>query len=182
MTLVTTSHPADEADGVDDRPGVGSERGGPGFSWGAAVACAAAVTLVSVVGSLVTQPAVDSSWFDQLDKPSWYPPNALFGQVWTVLYVLIAIAGYRAWRHGAPTSTLALYGVQLALNLAWSVIFFGLRSPGWALVEVVVLFAAIAVVLVRFWAVDRIAGALFVPYLAWVLFATALTSAIVALN
>lgn len=122
-------------------------------------------------------------WYAQLAKPSWTPPSWLFGPVWTVLYVAIALAGWLVWRAdkriGVP---LALWIAQIVLNAAWSWLFFGLHRPGTALVEIVVLLALIVGFAVVAWPVSRTASMLFVPYAAWVGFATALNFAIWRLN
>lgn len=133
---------------------------------------------VAGLGSVATSGTVDSAWFDALPKPSWYPPSATFGIVWTILYAGIAVAGWLAWRADADRLTLALWGGQMALNLGWTLVFFGLRRPGWAVAEILVLLAAVVVTGVGLGRFDRRAGLLFVPYAAWVAFATALTIAI----
>ena len=124
-------------------------------------------------------------WYAGIEKPSWNPPNWIFGPVWTTLYVLMAIAAWLVWRRwgfaGARTALVA-YVVQLTLNAAWSWLFFGRQSPGAALADIVVLLIAIVVTLVLFWRKHRLAGALLIPYLAWVSFATALNLAIHRLN
>ena len=139
---------------------------------------------VSVAGGAVTASSV-GTWYQALQKPPFNPPDWLFAPVWTVLYVMIAVAGWRVWRahglHGARTA-LALFGLQLALNLAWSFVFFGYRLIGAALVEIVVLIAAIVLTTVLFWRRDRIAGALFIPYAGWVAFAATLNFALWQLN
>jgi translocator protein len=141
---------------------------------------ALATFAASGLGSIATSRGEE--WNEQLDKPFWYPPGATFGIVWSALYVAIAIAGWLAWRSGGGLRTTVPWLVQMGLNLGWSVVFFGLRRPGWALVEIVVLLAAIAWTIAAMWPVDRRAGALMVPYLAWVAFATALNTALVVLN
>lgn len=148
----------------------------------AAALFGAGVVAASVLGSVATTGTTDSAWFAELEKPAWYPPSWMFGVVWTVLYVMIAVAGWLAWRHGASARALTAWGVQIALNLGWSVIFFGLRLPGWALAEIVVLAAAVAWTMVELRRVDRRAGVLFLPYLAWVGFALSLNAGIVVLN
>lgn len=153
-------------------------RGRLGPEVGAALLFALSTLAAAAIGGAITSGTVDSAWFDALDKPSFYPPGAAFGLVWTPLYVMIAVAGWLAWRRGAPTSALALWAAQLALNLGWTVVFFGLRRPGWALVEILVLLAAIAATTWAFRPVDRTAALLLVPYAAWVGFATVLTAAI----
>jgi translocator protein len=139
---------------------------------------------LGAVGGLATSSSVDS-WYLSIQKPSWTPPGWLFAPVWTTLYIAMGVAAAliwdrTGWSHGRRP--LIAYGVQLALNVAWSFLFFGARSPGWALVEIVVLWAAILTTLLLFWRVRRLAGALFIPYLAWVSFATALNAAIWWLN
>ena len=140
---------------------------------------------VGVLGSFATVSAV-REWYPTLVRPSFAPPNWLFGPVWTALYVMMGVASWLAWRQGAARpevrSALAIYGVQLAFNLAWSWIFFGLRQPFVALVEIVVLLALIAMTALRFAAVSRPAAVLLVPYLAWVAFATALNAGFWWLN
>lgn len=122
-------------------------------------------------------------WYAQLAKPSWTPPGWLFGPVWTVLYVMIALAGWLVWRDGKRAAIpLALWGAQMVLNAAWSWLFFGLHRPGTALVEILVLLALIAAFALAAWPVSRTASILFVPYALWVSFATALNFAIWRLN
>jgi translocator protein len=119
-------------------------------------------------------PAPD--YYARLDKPAWSPPPWLFGPVWTVLYALIGVAAWLVHRRGGPGTrrALGLWGVQLALNAAWTPIFFGLRNPGAALVEIVVMWVAILATVVAFFARRTAVGALLLPYLAWVSFATVL--------
>jgi translocator protein len=144
----------------------------------------ALVLVVAIIGGLVTRSSV-SDWYPQLVHPDFAPPNAVFGPVWTVLYVMMAYAAWRIWRAhgfgGAPWA-LGLFLVQIALNLLWSILFFGFQEIGLALVEIVVLWFAILATLVLFWRLDRIAGALLLPYLAWVGFAAALNHAFWVLN
>lgn len=124
-------------------------------------------------------------WYGQLEKPSWTPPSWLFGPVWTALYLAMAIAAWRVWRKGGwaeQRRPLTLFLVQLFLNLLWSGLFFGLRSPLLAMVEIDFLWFAILLTLIAFWRVDRLAGALFVPYLLWVTFAGVLNFAVWRLN
>lgn len=141
------------------------------------------VAAVSAAGGWATSQSV-GSWYATLHKPAFNPPAWVFGPVWSVLYVMIAVAGWRLWRRGWPAARLALtaWGVQLALNLVWSFLFFGGRMIGAALAEIVVLLAAIAATIVLSWRVDRAAAWLFVPYLAWVSFATLLNAALWRLN
>lgn len=123
-------------------------------------------------------------WYDVLRKPRWTPPNWVFGPVWSALYTMMAVAAWRVWRArgSGQGGALALFGLQLALNLAWSGLFFGLRSPGAGVVAIAALWMAIAATLVAFRRLDRVAGMLMVPYLLWVTYASALNVAIWHLN
>jgi len=144
--------------------------------------CIAAAFVAGAIGSVATFANV-RSWYPGLIKPAWNPPSWIFGPVWTTLYVLMGVAAWRAWRTGpAARPLLAGYGAQLVLNAAWSILFFGLKQPAWALVDIVALWVLLAWLGVRFWRADRLAGALWLPYLLWVSFATALNAAIVRLN
>lgn len=140
--------------------------------------------IVSGIGGAITGGSVDT-WYQTLAKPAFTPPDWVFPPVWTALYVLIAIAGWLAWRRvgfaGQPAAML-LYGLQLALNLLWSVLFFGLQRPGLALIEIVVLWGVIAATVAAFWPIDRRAAWLMVPYLLWVGYAGVLNGAIWWLN
>lgn len=125
------------------------------------------------------------AWFAALTKPSWQPPNWLFGPVWTTLYLMMGIAAGLVWRRGpapAVRDALAIYAVQLLLNALWTPVFFGAHALGAALVVIVVLWIAIALTIVRFWSIHRVAAALLLPYLAWVSFATALNAELWRLN
>jgi len=119
-------------------------------------------------------------WYRTLSKPRWTPPGWLFPPVWTLLYVLIAIAGMQAWNaeHESRVLLLALWGAQLLLNGLWSFIFFGRKKIGFALAEIAVLWLIIAAFIAVAWPVDAMASALFVPYLAWVSYAAALNASI----
>lgn len=136
------------------------------------------------VGAALTATSLDS-WYPTLAKPSWNPPNWVFGPVWSLLYATMSVAAFLVWRRSDPHSGSApwvLFAVQLALNVAWSGIFFGLRQPGWALAEIVVLWIAIAATMIAFAQRSRWAGWLLAPYLAWVSFAGVLNFAIWQLN
>jgi tryptophan-rich sensory protein len=139
--------------------------------------------LVAAVGGAATASGLQS-WYRALHKPSFNPPDWVFGPVWTLLYLMMAIAAWRVWRGGGRDRAvaLALWGVQLALNLAWSLIFFGLRAPGPALIDLAMLLAGIAATMVAFARTDRTAAVLLVPYLSWCAFAFFLNLAIWRLN
>jgi tryptophan-rich sensory protein len=139
---------------------------------------------VAAAGGAITASSV-TTWYAALAKPPFNPPDWVFGPVWTVLYVMMALAAWRVWRaRAAPGARLALgaWALQLALNLCWSLVFFGARMIGAALAEILVLLAAIVVTTLLFWRIDRAAGALLFPYIAWVAFATVLNAALWRLN
>ncbi len=137
------------------------------------------------VGGLFTAPAIPE-WYASLAKPSFNPPNWVFGPVWTVLYLLMALSLYLVWKqapgHPQAGRAVALFFVQLALNVVWSLLFFGLRSPGAAFAEVLVLLAAITAAAVASRPVSRAASYLYAPYFVWVAFAAALNFFLWRLN
>lgn len=122
------------------------------------------------------------AWYATLVKPPWTPPNAIFGPVWTVLYVLIALSGWLVWRAGDRGLALGLWALQLVLNALWSWLFFGLHAIGWALADIGLLWLAIAAFVAAAWRRAPIAGLLFLPYAAWVGYAATLNLAIWRLN
>ena len=129
-----------------------------------------------------TQQSV-TDWYPTLVKPSWNPPNWVFGPVWTLLYIMMAVAGWLVWRNGTDVKpALTLFFSQLALNFAWSFLFFGARSPWLGLVGIAMLLMAVATTTFVFWRITKPAGLLFVPYLAWVTFASLLNLTIWRLN
>ena len=124
-------------------------------------------------------------WYAQLAKPSWTPPDWLFGPVWTGLYAMMAVAAWLVWKaHGVRKAALPLvvFVVQLVLNAAWTWLFFGLQRPVLAFLDITVMWIAILVTLVLFWRRNPIAGALMLPYLAWVTYAASLNFALWRLN
>jgi len=139
---------------------------------------------VGGVGGAVTATSIES-WYPQLRKPWWTPPPAVFGPVWTTLYVMIGIAGWLVWRSGrsdARRAALALWGGQLALNLIWSPLFFGMRAPGLAAFDIAALWILLVIFIGRARRVSKPAAWLFIPYYLWVSFATALNLSIWWLN
>ena len=125
------------------------------------------------------------AWYVSLVKPSWNPPNAIFGPVWSVLYVLMGVAAWLVWKKAGFSGAgiaLILFVVQLALNALWSYLFFGLHRPDMAFIDIVALWVAIVAVAALFWRVDRLAGGLLVPYAAWVTFASYLNFVLWRLN
>ncbi len=148
-----------------------------------ALAIAIAVCFgAAALGSLPTVRGL-REWYPSLRTPSWNPPNGVFGPVWTALYLAMAIAAWLVWRSGTDLAVaLGLFALQLALNVAWSLVFFGQRNVSGAFVVVVALWLAIAATLIEFIRIDLVAGLLLVPYLAWVTFASFLNRAIARLN
>lgn len=136
---------------------------------------------VGGLGGVATAQSV-TDWYPTLNKPAWTPPGWLFGPVWTVLYVMMGVAAWLVWRTGDARAALGIFAVQLALNFAWSFLFFGLKSPVMGLVCIILLWLAIAATIRAFGRNSNVAAVLLWPYLAWVSFATALNGAIVVLN
>jgi tryptophan-rich sensory protein len=137
----------------------------------------AVVAAVAVIGSLATSGS--SSEYATLPRPSWAPPSWLFGPVWTVLYAMMAVSAWLVWRRVGLTRHLVPFAVQLALNAAWTPLFFGAGEYAWALVDIIALWLAIGVTGWAFWRVSRPAAALLLPYWLWVTYAAALTASIV---
>ena len=121
-------------------------------------------------------------WYANLLKPWFNPPNWIFGPVWTVLYIFIAISGWRVWSHGSDLFANQLWAIQLVLNFLWSPTFFVAERPGWALFIISALLIIVLVFVRRVWTVDRLSSALFVPYAMWVSFAATLNASIFFLN
>ena len=150
----------------------------------ALVLCVGVCFAAAAVGAMFTSPNVPG-WYANLDKPSWTPPSWVFGPVWSLLYLLMGISLWQVWRKTgfrAAAMPLTLFGIQLVLNMAWSGLFFGLRNPAAALVEIVLLWCAILATMTAFRQRSAPAGWLMLPYLAWVSFAAALNLAIWNLN
>lgn len=140
--------------------------------------------LAGMLGSLATVPNI-ATWYAGLAKPSWVPPSWVFAPVWTTLFALMGIAAALIWGHHADhrrSAALRMYAFQLALNVFWSYLFFGLHRPGWALVDLVILWCAIILTMVRFRRMSHRAAALLVPYVLWVSFAGMLNFSIWRLN
>lgn len=137
------------------------------------------------LGSLATSRSVNSAWYENLQKPALQPPDWLFGPVWTVLYILIGVALFlvvMAKTDRSKKNAYMFFGVQLALNTLWSVVFFGLRQPKAGVVIILALLVMIALTQVEFYKIRHSAGALLAPYLLWVCFAAYLNSTIASLN
>jgi len=142
-----------------------------------------AVTFLAVVIDVPLTKGSIPGWYATLKKPSWNPPSWVFGPVWTVLYISMAVAAWLVWRQGGLWQwALALYAIQLVLNAAWTPLFFGLHRPGAAFVEIVALLIAIIATTLAFWPRSTAAGVLMLPYIAWVSFASVLNFTIWRLN
>ena len=155
---------------------------------GNAIKLILAVAVPLAVGGLsgfATARGVDT-WYPTLAKPSFNPPAWVFGPTWTLLYILMGVALFLVWRQGLEAEgvklALTVFAVQLVLNALWSIIFFGMQSPGWAFVEIILLWLAIVATLWAFWRVIPAAGWLLVPYLVWVSFAAVLNGSLWILN
>lgn len=138
-----------------------------------------AVVLAGFLTGISNRPG---PWFDALDKPFFQPPNWLFGPVWTVLYVMIAVVGARVWLAAPKSARMGLWAAQMLLNLLWSPAFFGLQNPELALAVVLPLLAVNVAFIAVSWKTDRVSALLFVPYVLWTGFASLLNGAIVYLN
>jgi len=137
--------------------------------------------LTGLAGSVFTVPAV-TGWYAVLIKPSFSPPNWLFGPMWVSLYFLMGISIYLVWQEVGKTKDFWLFWVHLFFNAIWTPIFFGLRNPGLALVDIIIIWLFIVVLIVRFWKIKKTSSYLLIPYLLWVSLATALNYFIWHLN
>ncbi|MEO6873435.1 MAG: TspO/MBR family protein [Opitutaceae bacterium] len=138
----------------------------------------------SAIGGYATFDSV-RTWYPTLVKPAWNPPAAIFGPAWTLLYALMSVAAWRVWSRRAEQlvrPALRLFFLSLGLNTLWSILFFGLHRPAWALADIVLLWFSLVMLQFRFGRIDRVAGWLWAPYLAWVTFAFTLNAGICWLN
>lgn len=149
----------------------------------AVLVAALAAIGVAVLGGLMTD---IGSWYQALQKPPWQPPDWLFGPVWATIFALTAMAAVLGWQKSATTTArqnlLMLYLLNATLNVTWSLLFFRLQRPDWAMLEVAFLWASIVLLIYACWRRSRLATVLLVPYLAWVTFAAVLNTEIVRLN
>ena len=139
---------------------------------------------VAAVGGWITQTSVND-WYQTLIKPSMNPPDWVFAPTWITLYVMMAVAGWRVWlrpENSLRRMAMVAFAIQLMLNLIWSFIFFGAKSPGFAAIEIVLLWISILITLLLFWRIDRFAGWMMCPYVLWVSFAIYLNISIVLRN
>ncbi len=150
-----------------------------------ALAALAGFVALAYLPALIGTRFLPGAWYRALSKPAWTPPDWLFGPVWSLLYLSIGVAAWLVWRRRRPRPAPAAWGawaVQLALNAAWSWLFFGLQRPALALAEIAALWLAVLATVVLFWRLRPAAGLLLVPYLGWVGFAAALNFELWRLN
>jgi len=145
----------------------------------------ALIIVVQIIGSAATFSSVQS-WYPTINKVAWNPPAWVFGPVWTALYIMIALSGWRVWvsigKNQLKHSAMHWYFFQLFINLMWSVLFFGLKNPMAGLLDILILLASIAITIRKFLRIDRLAATLLIPYLIWVCYASTLNAGIVYLN
>lgn len=142
------------------------------------------VFLTGFIGSLFTMPNI-SSWYVFLNKPFFSPPNWLFGPAWSFLYLLMGISAFLIWQKRDNPKTkpaLGFYAIQLVLNALWSIIFFGMKNPGLAFLEILFLLGFIIITAIKFYQIDKKASLLFIPYILWVSFAAVLNYYLWILN
>jgi len=141
--------------------------------------------LAGVIGSLFTYQSIPD-WYSKLNKPAFSPPNWLFGPAWVTLYLLMGISAYLVWEKGIKKKNvkyaLQLFGIQLVLNALWSILFFGLRCPLCGFIEIIVLWVAIILTILKFYKISRAAALLLLPYILWVTFAMILNFYVWKLN
>lgn len=151
--------------------------------WKPVAAAAAAAAFVAVLGGTMTDLG---PWYQSLRQPAWKPPDGLFGPAWTLIFGLTALSGALAWKHARDRTRrdwiLSLFALNGFLNILWSALFFRVKRPDWALIEVGFLWLSILILIVLVARHSKVAGWLLAPYLAWVTFAAVLNFAVVRLN
>ena len=149
------------------------------------IICIALPQMAGLVGSFFTAPAI-TGWYASLQKPSFNPPNWLFGPVWFLLYVLMGISAYLVWEKLAENKkakgAMRLFWIHLFFNASWSIIFFGFQNPGLAFINIIIIWLLIIALIVKFWKISRWASYLLIPYFLWVSFASVLNYFIWYLN
>jgi tryptophan-rich sensory protein len=144
-----------------------------------------ACLLAGFVGSAATMPSIPT-WYASLQKPAFNPPNWIFAPVWTTLFIMMGVAAFLVWDKGLENKkvriSLAIFCLQLLLNVLWSVLFFGMHSPLYAFIDIMMLWASILATIIYFHRISAAAAYLLIPYILWVSFASALNLFIVILN
>ena len=153
------------------------------IKWGLLIVLIIACNLIGAMGALWTSP--DTNWYKTINKPSFNPPNWIFGPVWTLLFTLMGISLYLVWT--SPSSkirmiALVLFTIQFIFNVAWSYLFFGINRPGIAFAEILVMLGFIIATTIYFFKVNKVSGYLLIPYILWVSFASILNYSIWKLN
>lgn len=137
--------------------------------------------IASAVGGVFTASSV-STWYVTLVKPSFNPPSWVFGPIWTILYFFMGISFYLVWTRRLETPALMAFVTQLFLNVLWSIIFFGLKAPFYAFIEIIFLWFAILITIIYFYRINKLSAYLLIPYILWVSFAAILNFSIFLLN
>lgn len=141
--------------------------------------------LAGIIGSLFTTSSMPT-WYVNLNKPSFNPPNWIFGPVWITLYILMGISVYLVWqeveKNKESEKATNLFWIHLIFNASWSIIFFGLKNPALAFIDIIIILVFIIILMVKFWKINKYSTYLLVPYLLWVSFATVLNYSIWVLN
>lgn len=141
--------------------------------------------LAGIIGSLFTTPAIPN-WYANLNKPSFNPPNWIFGPVWIILYVLMGISVYLIWqeveKNKKSKNAVTLFWMHLIFNASWPIIFFGLKNPALAFINIIIILAFIIILMIKFWKINKYSTYLLAPYLLWVSFAALLNYFIWHLN
>lgn len=148
------------------------------------IICVGVPLAVGAIAGTVTAESI-GNWYATIEKPSFNPPNSVFGPVWTALYILMGIAMFIAWKasFGAErTQAATVFGIQLLLNFAWSFIFFYFHQPGWAFAEILVLWGVLLYTIIVFYKIKNVSAYLLIPYILWVSFAAVLNASIWKLN
>ncbi|GAB3128581.1 tryptophan-rich sensory protein [Tsukamurella serpentis] len=142
----------------------------------------ATVAIVAIIGG--SSSANAASEYALLDQPDWAPPSWIFGPMWAALYTMMAVSAWLVWqtKRGGRVLAIAIYGLQLVVNCIWSPLFFGAQLRGWALADIVLLDVLVATTIILFVRVHRAAAMIMIPYLAWILFATALNYTVWSMN
>ncbi|MCB4790851.1 MAG: tryptophan-rich sensory protein [Elusimicrobia bacterium] len=150
------------------------------------IGCILIAQMAGLIGSLYTTDAI-SSWYETLNKPSFNPPNWVFGPVWTILFTLMGIALFIIWEKEVQNiwqkrRAILVFFIQLCLNTLWSIVFFGMHSFAGAMIVIVLLWISILLNIISFYKISKYSGALLIPYILWVSFALVLNGAFVFLN
>jgi tryptophan-rich sensory protein len=138
----------------------------------------------AAIGGFATTSSIEG-WYAGINKPTWNPPNWIFGPVWSTLYLMMAVSVWLVWKKSGLANAkfaLVIFAIQLVLNLLWSLIFFGMQQPGWAFAEVILLWVSIVMTIAVFFRHSKLAAYLLVPYLLWVSFASFLNYTIWSMN